>query len=592
MKAQLIALLILVSQFCFAQTDTTWYDRQWKKTTKENASFFRPAPKPSGDGFYIKDYYISGVLQSEGWSYTAAGDEWDGVVKYYNTNGKPQSSVTFKDKKQNGEWLAYYPSGVLQGRAILKDKLLEGPLYRYTQDGKLEFYANYHLGKLNGEFKKYDREGHIEEMYAYVNDSLEGDAYRFFPDSSINIKSHFTNNKRSGEWINYFRNHNIDNRSFYKDGLPDGVHSDYDIAGHLMSTDTYVKGVLNGPHKKLFPDGKIREEGNYTNGDGTGKWRFYDRKGALIKEFPSNYEAKLNAYRKDVLHMPVFDKNAAEGDYKLKYANGQVRYAGTVKDHKQEGFWKYYDEKGTLRLEEHFENGLAEQRQSYYDETGKILKTVYYKAGKLDGDITEYVSKQFETVNFYFIDGKEIASDAEFLKKRKQGEQGNESAWAEEKVMEIAEEPVVEAKKVEEASPRYEPIRTYDDKIRMDTVSNIDGVLKLSKTLPRKPEDKRCPEIKELLLNLHITLNGSYVLEQHKEYKPTDNEVILFYEDNTGDIVSGQQMEFRVGKNIKAALKSKQLEISELVGLYQSQIYKGPRINRYMAIRKLENEMK
>jgi hypothetical protein len=353
-----------------------------------------------------------------------------------------------------------------------------------------------------------------------------------------------------------------------------------------MSTDTYVKGILNGPHKKFYPDGKVKEEGSYTNDEGRGKWTFYDQKGTVIKEFPSNYQAKLSAYRKDVLHIPVFDKSTVDGAFELKYKNGNVRYQGRVTNHKQEGVWKYYDEKGTLRVEEYFENGVAENRQTYYDESGKILKSVYCKAGQLDGDITEYVYKQFEPVNYYFIEGKEIASDAEFLKKRQRGDQGNEAVIMEEPVV-----SVVEAKKMQEESPRYEPIRTYDDKIRMDTVSKRNGVTKLSKTLPRKPNDKRFPEIKEMIFNLEITHDGAYVLEQYNDYKPGDNEVMLFYEDNEGDVFSGQQMEFRIGKNIRAALRSKQLEISELVDLYQHQIYHGPTINRQTAIFKLGKEV-
>lgn len=600
MKPQLLALLIFVSQFCFSQSDTTWFDKSWNKTTKAKAYYFRPAPESLGTGFYIRDYYLNGVMQFEGWSYTQTGEEWDGVVKYYRSNGKIESSGDYKSRVLCGAMTQYDPSGNPIDQSMEDQN--NGIKYNYYPNGSIEYFISYKSGKRNGVVKKFFPNGRLEEEYNYVNDSLEGDVYRFYEDSTINIRAHFRGNKKDGEWIEYFRNGKTDHKTFFKNGLENGLRCDYDITGRVLTTDTYLNGKKTGPHRRYFSDGHIREEGNFTDGEESGIWRVYDPKGNVIKEVPSKYPAELDVYKRTVLHMPVFERDSGTITYKpsflndsggisymLQYPNGKKRWGGALANYKQEGRWLYYDKEGKVRAEQYFTKGVHDGWERYYDSAGRLFLEMNFTEGKLDGVLTEYNYALSEPIKHYFLDGAEIAEEHEYERKKEKRDMSNNIAEPVVQSMPMMEEENKVQAKLKETSV---PVVAYDDKIRMDTVSNSNGVLRLTKILPRKSRDKRFPEIKEMILNLEITRDGLYVLDRYKDYKPGENEVILFYEDNTGDVVSWQQMEFRIGKNIEAALKSKQLEISELVDLYQRQIYRGPVINTQVAIFKLGREIK
>ncbi len=72
----------------FRKSDTTFYDKKWKVTLRENASFFRPLDfEKEGDLWVIKDYYISGNLQSRAYSKSKDDIVWEGETIWYSEEG-------------------------------------------------------------------------------------------------------------------------------------------------------------------------------------------------------------------------------------------------------------------------------------------------------------------------------------------------------------------------------------------------------------------------------------------------------------------------------------------------------------------------
>ena len=98
-KVKLIALVfglfISIQSSGQIQTDTLYYDKDWKGVeSKAFATYVRVFSDPNDEKFpkRCRDYYITGELQSEG--------EYISIDKY------DDSKSVF-----NGEWTTYYKSG-------------------------------------------------------------------------------------------------------------------------------------------------------------------------------------------------------------------------------------------------------------------------------------------------------------------------------------------------------------------------------------------------------------------------------------------------------------------------------------------------
>ena len=114
-------LLILIAVFSFLRVfsqDTIYFDKDWKKTSKSVAKFYR-IHSSEGSKTKIADYYITDTLQMTGFAkgYNLARLDGsfisEGPFVYYHTNGKIRSKGSYKNNIKVGEWLYFYPEGQL-----------------------------------------------------------------------------------------------------------------------------------------------------------------------------------------------------------------------------------------------------------------------------------------------------------------------------------------------------------------------------------------------------------------------------------------------------------------------------------------------
>ena len=54
-----------------------------------------------------------------------------------------------------------------------------------------------------------------------------------------------------------------------------GTWQNWDDAGNLIMELHYEQDTLNGPYLSKYPDGTIREKGNYTDNRRVGEWISY-----------------------------------------------------------------------------------------------------------------------------------------------------------------------------------------------------------------------------------------------------------------------------------------------------------------------------
>lgn len=150
-----VSFLLFVSIKILAQQagDTIFFDSGWERTTiKDSIHYYRVIDKIKGNIFYVKDYYLSGVLQMTG-SYIESSTREEnrvGEFIFYRESGKVSSVMFYNDNHQKeGKEQWYYESGELRGEKEYVNEKYHGFFKTYYKNGKLKRSDKY----VNGEWK-------------------------------------------------------------------------------------------------------------------------------------------------------------------------------------------------------------------------------------------------------------------------------------------------------------------------------------------------------------------------------------------------------------------------------------------------------
>jgi uncharacterized protein len=378
--------------------------------------FYYPNGKISSEGFlkngkpdgYWKSYNENGTIKSEG---NRTNFEIDSLWKFYNHDGKLLVEIFYKYGKKNGiktTWLDketvkenfrddikegytryYYPGGKIkqeipfvkgleQGfgkeyaqdgtiitlteykRGFIVDRLRinrkdgsgrkQGRWFTFYEQGNLKSEVTYKDGKKNGYLKEYAENGDLLKIAKYVDDVVQTEAEEiqklevrneYYPDGKIRVSAMFRNGIPEGIKREYTADGAIENAYLYKNGVV--------VGEGLVMED----GNRNGPWKDFYPDGSLKAEGNYDNGNQTGEWKYY-------------------------------------------HSNGKIEQTGKfTKQGKLTGTWKWYFDNGQLLKEETYRNGLRDGLSTEYDETGKIIGEGEFVNGNEDGPWFELIGDCF-----------------------------------------------------------------------------------------------------------------------------------------------------------------------------------------------------
>lgn len=151
---QLLLLTLLSAASCqtFAQ-DTTYFNISWQKTTADSAAYYRTKIATS-PGWQVADHFINGKLQMTGayaddsmhvsqgqftWyedgriahRCTCVQGKLEGPDTLYYPDGRKKVTGQNQAGDKQGEWLGYYPSGKLSGKAKYeKGKQISASFYQ------------------------------------------------------------------------------------------------------------------------------------------------------------------------------------------------------------------------------------------------------------------------------------------------------------------------------------------------------------------------------------------------------------------------------------------------------------------------------
>jgi S1-C subfamily serine protease len=162
----ILTLWLFVSLLSFGQQqEKIYYNSDWKVCSKSSAEYYRLITlddngKPIGK---VKDYYISGKLQWEGYfSY---------VDKYDNSKDVNEGLCTW-----------YYENGSKSRESNMVNNLEDGLTTFWYSNGKIASEREYSMGIANGRWVDYRKSGNIWQEFYFLDGKLADKYYNEYDD--------------------------------------------------------------------------------------------------------------------------------------------------------------------------------------------------------------------------------------------------------------------------------------------------------------------------------------------------------------------------------------------------------------------------
>lgn len=152
---------------------TEYFDNDWKRCKPKNAAYYRlvtyQSPnKPAG---VVKDYYITGELQSEFTcpylDYEDEGKNFhEGTSTWYYKNGQIQQIRHYFNNNINGTNTYYYEDGQKSAELEYSYGVLNGKVLQWYKNGKTKLFAIHNNGELTeNKYIEFDETGAAALVY-------------------------------------------------------------------------------------------------------------------------------------------------------------------------------------------------------------------------------------------------------------------------------------------------------------------------------------------------------------------------------------------------------------------------------------------
>lgn len=134
---------------------------------------------------------------------------------------------------------------------------------------------------------------------------------------------------------------------------------------------TDINGLKQGRWIMKFPNGKIKYEAYFIDGQPVGEFKKYDSYG--------NLNAILN-----------YSTDGAKADAKFYHRSGKVSATGKYIGHEKDSIWLYYADNGNLYLQESYKKGLKDGLFIQYTSEHKKIEEITWKDGEKHGPWRKY----------------------------------------------------------------------------------------------------------------------------------------------------------------------------------------------------------
>ncbi|WP_298136459.1 hypothetical protein [Flavobacterium sp.] len=249
------------------------------------------------------------------------------AFEIFNLDGTKFVDGEFEKGRKTGEWIYYHNNGNVRIKESFKDGKINGIQYNYRKNGNTSVICNYINGDLNGLYEYYDDSGLNNSAY-YVNDEKNGPSTNYYPNNKIKKEDFYVDGKLNFVSYSYDTNGNLESKTVYNDNN----FTDYEVYNSKGEIETkFSFSNKTGNYSIPFHNGITKSNFTLKNGEYDGKFELVDKFNNKITE--SNY---VNGN----LH----------GLYKHYNPNGSIANELVYYNAQQNGFEKYYDLVGNLRL--------------------------------------------------------------------------------------------------------------------------------------------------------------------------------------------------------------------------------------------------
>jgi len=248
MKNTLLVLISMITINTMAQKDTIYFNQHWEKVSKEKAKYYRLVPlKKIGNLYQIKDYFINGNIQMEGFWSDVKNEILEGETKWYFNDGTLAEIAHHKKGKYIGIRKTYTKNGQLKTVGTYKNnKPFNGTFPAKCSTCNVEELKN---GKKIASYKYYKETNTIAQK---TTEKPEGEEYEmFFYDKKGKQIGHVTlegyeeeiNGKRVYFNIDSYRQFTtVSNYAHFKNKVLEGEAVDYDKKGKIIAKGIYKEG--------------------------------------------------------------------------------------------------------------------------------------------------------------------------------------------------------------------------------------------------------------------------------------------------------------------------------------------------------------
>jgi antitoxin component YwqK of YwqJK toxin-antitoxin module len=347
------------------------------------------------DGIW-KTYYVTGVLKSTG---KRINHLLDSIWVFFGETGDTTEKITYLLGKKNGYYYKYgsfsqknrTKSNVVISKELFVNDNKEGLGFYYYPNGKLREVINYKLNKKSGFAKEFDTDSVLITIYEYYNDYL-------VDRQLLNRKQ---NDKPVGIWRDYYPNGVVKEEYSYKEGELNGYFKEYNEKGTLINNQLYRDGKMQTIDKSdtldieeritYFPDKKVKTRFYFKNKLPIGIHREYNERGDVINSWI--YDNNGNLSGKGIIK----DDGAREGKFSYFYSDGSVKSEGEYRNNLQQGKWLFYFKKGVFEQTGFFSNGYFNGEWKWFYPDSSLLRCENFTNGRRNGFYFE-LSERGDTV--------------------------------------------------------------------------------------------------------------------------------------------------------------------------------------------------
>lgn len=218
----------------------------------------------------------------------------------------------------------------------------------------------------SGELKTYHQNKSVKELIPLENGVVSGIFISYFENGQQKDEIHYLNGKQTGIKTEYFENGNKKFSITISQNPKGKLHSHYFENGNLKSSEIYItKDERVGKWIRYYSNGQMQSETEFINKE------FFVQNG-WKKDGTQILKDGTGLYITENTYWEGFTQRNEQEYFNYKrhgrqytYNNNKLSLYQEMKDGKEHGITKSYDEDGNLEYEVVYENGVEKSRKEY-----------------------------------------------------------------------------------------------------------------------------------------------------------------------------------------------------------------------------------